>query len=172
MNIYHPYDTLKDTEDCLHLKESDSRERLHFITLRVVPILLMLIVWYVLQQVATLIPMGWNYFLIAITLLFAFLLLIRTYTTEVKILKQKEVFLVLKTILGTKEIKIEMLQVEKLFMIRRKMKPGSVSFVIQTRSKKSFLLLSIPPIAVDEHQLKLVKERFEDLFAIPVEEKN
>lgn len=170
MHIYHPYDTLKDTEDCLHLKESESRERLHFITLRVVPVLVMLAVWYVLQQVGSAIPMGWNYLLIVIALLFALLLLVRPYTTEIKIIKQKEVFLVLKTVFGVREKRIDISQLEKLSMVRRKVKPGSVSFTMHTKSNKSYLLLSIPPIAVDEHQLKLIKERLEDLFALMVEE--
>src|ERR1043165_8279913 len=103
MNVYHPYDSLTDTTECLHLKQNESRERLQFITLRVVPILLMLVVWYVLQRVGTMIPMGWNYTLIIITLIVALLLLSRTYTIEIKIIKQKEIFLVMKTIFGTQE---------------------------------------------------------------------
>jgi len=31
MNIYQPYEVLADTEDCLHLKETETRERIHFV---------------------------------------------------------------------------------------------------------------------------------------------
>ena len=170
MNVYHPYDTLIDNAECLHLKQNESRERLQFITLRVVPILLMLVVWYILQRVGTLIPMNWNYVLIIVTLIVAFLLLFRTYTTEIKIIKNKEIFLVLKTVFGTKEKKIGIDQIQKVSIIRKSGKSGDVSFVMNVKPNKSYLLLSIPPLAFDVHHLKLIKERLEDLLASTVEE--
>jgi len=170
MNIYHPYDAIVDTAECLHLKENDSRERLQFITLRVVPILLMLVVWYVLQSVANVIPMGWNYVLVGITLVVAFLLLSRPYTTEIKIMQQKEIFLVLKTVFGTKEKRIDIKDITKLTVIRKSGKSGDVSFILTVKPNKSYLLLSIPPLVIDIHHLKLIKERFEEMLNITVEE--
>jgi hypothetical protein len=170
MNVYHPYDTLIDNTECLHLKQNESRERLQFITLRVVPILLMLVVWYILQRVGTLIPMGWNYVLIIVTLVVSLLLLLRSYTTEIKIIKSKEIFLVLKTVFGTKEKRIVVDQIKKISMIRKSGKSSDISFVLNVKPKKSYLLLSIPPLAFDAHHLRLIKERFEDLLATTIEE--
>ena len=168
MNVYHPYDTVVDTAECLHLKQNESRERLQFITLRVVPILLMLVVWYVLQRVGTIIPMNWNYVLIIVTLIVAFLLLFRSYTTEIKIIKNKEIFLVLKTVFGTKEKRIDIDQIKKISMIRKSGKSSDVSFVMNVKPNRTYLLLSIPPLAFDAHHLKLVKERFEDLLSVSI----
>jgi hypothetical protein len=170
MNVYHPYDTLIDNTECLHLKQNESRERLQFITLRVVPILLMLVVWYVLQRVGSVIPMNWNYVLIIVTLIVAFLLLFRSYTTEIKIIKNKEIFLVLKTVFGTKEKTIVVNQIKKISMIRKSGKSSDISFVLNVKPNKSYLLLNIPPLAFDAHHLRLIKERFEDLLAMHVEE--
>src|SRR5262249_3865882 len=157
--------------DCLHLKQNESRERLQFITLRVVPILLMLVVWYVLQRVGTLIPMGWNYVLIIVTLIVSFLLLSRSYTTEVKIIQHKEIFLIVKSLFSTQEKNIPIADVKKITMICKKGKANDVSFVLTIKRNKSYPLLNIPPIAYDAHHLKLIKERLEDLLNITIEEK-
>jgi hypothetical protein len=61
MNIYRPYEALADTEDCLHLKETETRERIHFVIYRVLPIFLLFFLWYFMQEAGAQIPMGWNY---------------------------------------------------------------------------------------------------------------
>lgn len=168
MNIYHPYEVLADTDDCLHLKESESRERFQFITSRIIPIFLIMILWFILQQVGTNIPMGWVYVFTAIVLLTAGLLLFRSYITELKIVKDKEVFMVIKTIFGTREKTIHIADIKKLSAPRRKRKAKRVFFIITTSAGKSYQLLNIPSSDADDHHLRLIKERLEGLLQVNV----
>lgn len=168
MNIYHPYEVLADTNDCLHLKESESRERFQFIVSRVLPVFLIMFLWFILQQVGASIPMGWIYVLVAVTLLGAGLLLLRSYVTELKIVQQKELFIVQKTIFGTREKNISRNDIENIILFRRRGKARGAFFVMEVKPYKSVLLLSIPASCIDEHHLKLVKERLEGLLKIAV----
>src|ERR1044072_9223874 len=118
MNIYLPYEVLADAEDCLHLKETEVRERIHFVIYRVPPIFLLLFIWFFIQQLGKQIPMGWNYFLVALTVVVSAILFFRSYITEIKIAEDK-VFLVQKTINGSKEITIPLHDVEKITFKRR-----------------------------------------------------
>jgi len=170
MNIYHPYEVLADTNECLHLKESESRERYQFIITRVVPVFLILFIWFFLQQVGASIPMGWNYVLIALTLFVAGLLYMRSYITELKIVQHKEIFIVQKTIFGTKEKNINRSDINNIRFFRRRGKSGAAFFIMNIKPGKSILLLSIPSSYTDEHQLKLIKERLEDLLQINIAE--
>ncbi|QEC68196.1 hypothetical protein FRZ67_13120 [Panacibacter ginsenosidivorans] len=170
MNIYHPYEALADTEDCLHLKESENRERYQFIVTRLVPLFLILFTWFFLQQVGASIPMGWNYVLIAVTLFVAVLLFTRSYITELKIVQHKELYIVQKTIFGTKEKNINRSDINNIKLVRKRGMPGSVLFVMNIKPGKSILLLSIPPANKDEHHLRLIKERLEDLLQINITE--
>jgi hypothetical protein len=168
MNIYHPYEVLADTDDCLHLKESESRERYQFIITRVVPLFLILFIWFFLQQVGASIPMGWNYVLIVVTLIVSAVLLLRSYITELKIVQHKELFIVQKSILGTKEKNINRNDINDIKLFRKGGKSGSAFFVMNIKPGKSILLLSIPSVYTDEHHLKLIKERLEDLLQLSV----
>jgi hypothetical protein len=168
MNIYHPYEVLADTDDCLHLKEGESREKFQFITSRVVPVFLIMLLWFVLQQVGASIPMGWIYVLAGITLLTAGLLFFRYYITELKIVKQKDVFIVLKTVFGNREKSIHIADIKKISLLRKKGKSKAAFFAITTATDKSYLLLNIPSANIDEHHLRLIQERLEDLLQLTI----
>ena len=170
MNIYHPYEVLADTNECLHLKESESRERFHFVVSRVIPIFLIMFMWFVLQQVGTSLPMGWNYILVAVTLLLSGLLLLRSYITELKIVQHKELFIVQKTIFGTKEKNISRNDIKSITLLRKRGKSSGAFFIVNIKPNKSMLLVSIPSSIVDEHHLKLIKERLEDLLRVIITE--
>src|SRR5947208_1349362 len=139
MNIYLPYEVLADTEDCLHLKETDARERMHFVLYRVLPIFLLLFIWFIIQQIGKQIPIGWDYFLVAFGIFVAGILFFKSYITEIKIAEDK-IFLVQKTINSSKEITILLYDVERITFRRRK---GNAFFTLHTRNGKSYLLLSI-----------------------------
>lgn len=168
MNIYHPYDVLADTADCLHLKESENRERVHFATFRILPIFMLFFMWFVLQQVGSQIPMGWNYILIGIALLVTALLFFKTYITEIKIIPGKEIFFIQKTVGGTKEVTISVGNIQSITLMRRKGKSIGAFFTLHTKTKKSYLLLSIPGAYVDEHHISLLRERLQDVLQIKV----
>jgi hypothetical protein len=114
--------------------------------------------------------MGWNYALIAFTLFVAGLLLLRSYITELKIVQHKELFIVQKTIFGAKEKRINRNDINNIKLVRKRGKPGGAFFMMNINPGKSMLLLSIPSSDADEHQLKLIKERLEDLLQINITE--
>jgi len=76
----------------------------------------------------------------------------------------------LKTVFGTKEKRIDIDQIKKISMISKSGKSSDVSFVMNVKPNRTYLLLSIPPLAFDAHHLKLVKERFEDLLSVSIVE--
>jgi hypothetical protein len=160
MNIYLPYEVLADTEDCLHLKETEVRERMHFVLYRVLPIFLLLFIWFVIQQIGKQIPMGWDYFLVALGLFVSAILFFKSYITEIKIAEDK-IFLVQKTVNSSKEITIPLYDVERITFKRRK---GNAFFTLHTSDGKSYLLLSIPGFYADEHHIKLVRERLQQML--------
>jgi hypothetical protein len=164
MNIYLPYEILADTEDCLHLKETEARERMHFAAYRVLPIFLLLFIWFIIQQIGKQIPMGWDYFLVALGIFAAAILFFKSYVTEIKIAEDK-IFLVQKTINGSKEITIPLNDVERIIFKRRK---GNAFFTLRIRNGKSYLLLSIPGFYADEHHIKLVRERLQQMLQTQV----
>jgi len=163
MNIYQPYEVLADTEDCLHLKETETRERIHFVIFRMFPIFLLFFSWYILQQVGTKIPMTWDYLLIAIIIIFAGILFFKTYITEIKIAEDK-IFFIQKTVNGSKEVSIPLSDVEKITIKRKRGKTIGAFFTLHTRKGKSYLLLSIPGFYADEHHVKLVTERLQQML--------
>jgi hypothetical protein len=164
MNIYLPYEVLADTEDCLHLKETEVRERIHFVVYRVLPIFLLLFIWFVIQQVGKQIPVAWDYFIVALGLFVSAILYFKSYITEIKIAEDK-IFLVQKTINGSKEITIPLDDVKRITFKRRK---GNAFFTLHTRNGKSYLLLSIPGFYADEHHIKLVRERLQQMLQTQV----
>ncbi|MEP6846129.1 MAG: hypothetical protein ABI861_08995 [Panacibacter sp.] len=171
MNIYYPYEVLADTNDCLHLKQNESRERYQFILTRVIPIFLIMLVWFTLQQVGSFIPMGWNYLLVALVLFVAGLLFLRSYITEFKIAEHKELFVVEKTIFGSKEKNINRADIKNIALFRKRGKSSGAFFMLNVNPNKSMLLISIPSSNIDEHHLKLIKERLQDLLHVSVTEK-
>jgi hypothetical protein len=170
MNIYQPYEMLADTDDCLHLKETEVRERMHLVMFRVLPIFLLLFIWFVIQQIGRNIPMGWNYSLIAIAIFSTVILFFRSYITEIKIADGK-IFMVQKTVSGSKEITIPINDVEKIILRRKKGRAPGAFFTLQTKSKKNYSLLNIPGFYVDEHHIALVRERLEQMLKTKVEGK-
>ena len=158
MNIYRPYEVLADTEDCLHLKETDTRERIHFIVYRVLPIFLLFFIWYVMQETGSKLPMGWNYLFIAFMMIFAGILFFKSYITEIKIAEEK-IFFVQKTVNGSREVTIPLSDVEKITFRRRRGKAVGAFFTLHKKKGKSYLLLSIPGFYTDEHHIKLIRER-------------
>ena len=89
MNIYLPYEVLADTEDCLHLKETEARERMHFVVYRGLPIFSLLFIWFIIQQIGKQIPIGWDYVLVALGIFVASILFFKSYITEIKIVEDK-----------------------------------------------------------------------------------
>lgn len=158
MNIYRPYEVLADTEDCLHLKETDTRERIHFVVYRVLPIFLLFFIWCVMQEMGSKLPMAWNYLFIALMIIFAGLLFFKSYITEIKIAEAK-IFFVQKTVNGSREVTIPLSDVEKITFKRRRGKAVGAFFTLHTKKGKSYLLLSIPGFYADEHHIKLIRER-------------
>ena len=168
MNIYHPYDVLADTDDCLHIKESAVRERSQFLSARALPVLLILCVWFLLQQVGASIPMGWIYVLVFSTLLVAALLLFRSYTTELKIIPGNEIFFVQQSVFGTKEKRIPAVSVVSVKLRRKKGFSKGAFFSIHVKPGKDHILLHIPASYIDEHHLRLITERLQELLRVPV----
>lgn len=164
MNIYHPYEVLADTGDCLHLKETEVRERSQFISSRVLPVFLILFMWFLLQQVGASIPMGWIYVMVFATLIAAGFLFFRSYITELKIIPGKEIFYVQKSIIGIKEKRIAITDVKALNLERKK----AVLFTVHTKNDHKYLLLVIPVSFIDEHHVKLIAQRFQELLNVPV----
>src|SRR4051794_13639164 len=167
MNIYLPYEALADTEDCLHLKETEVRERMHFVVYRVLPIFLLLFIWFVIQQIGKQIPVGWDYFLIGLGIFVSAILFFKSYITEIKITEDK-IFLVQKTVNGSKEITIPLNDVRRITFKRRNGKSIGAFFTLHTRNGKSYLLLSIPGFYADEHHIKLVRERLQQMLQTQV----
>ena len=159
---------LADTDDCLHLKETEARERMHFILFRVFPIFLLLLTWYIIQTNRAIIPMGWNYVLIAIAILTTSMLFFRSYITEIKI-TANEIYMLQKTVSGPKEISIPINDIEKVILRKRRGKASGAFFTLHTRAKKSYWLLNIPMLYTDEHHISLVKERLQQMLRIKVE---
>src|SRR5437763_1899221 len=153
MNIYLPYEILADTEDCLHLKETEVRERMHFVLYRVLPIFLLLFIWFVIQQIGKQIPKGWDYFIVALGIFVSAILFFKSYITEVKIADDK-IFLVQKTVNGSNEITIPLNDVERITFKQRKGKAVGAFFTLHTRNGKSYLLLSIPGFRCLYHNTK------------------
>jgi len=164
MNIYLPYEVLADTEDCLHLKETEVRERMHFVVYRVLPIFLLLFILFVIQQIGKQIPTDWDYLLVALGLFVSAILFFKSYITEIKIAEDK-IFLVQKTFSRSKEITIPLYDVKRITFKRRK---GNAFFTLHTRNGKSFLLLSIPRFYADEHHIKLARERLQQMLQTQV----
>jgi hypothetical protein len=164
MNIYLPYEVLADTEDCLHLKETEVRERMHFVVYRVLPIFLLLFIWFVIQEIGKQIPAGWDYVLVALGIFVSAILFFKSYITEIKIAEDK-IFLVQKTFNQSKEITIPLDDVKRITFKRRK---GNAFFTLHTRNGKSYLLLNIPSFYADEHHLKLVRERLPQMLQTQV----
>lgn len=163
MNIYHPYEVLSDTDECLHLKETEARERIHFVVFRALPVFLLFFVWYLLQQLASEIPMGWNYFIVVFTIVVCVALFFKSYITEIKVMSDK-IFFVQKTVNGSKEISLPIDEIEKITFKRRRGKVRGAFFTLHTKKGKSYLLLSIPGFYTDEHHLKLVRERLQQML--------
>lgn len=168
MNIYHPYDVLADTDDCLHIKESGVRERAQFLSAKVLPILLILLVWFVLQQVGTSIPMGWIYAMVFAALILAGLLFFRSYVTELKIIPGSEIFFVQQSPFGTKEKRIPAASVAALKLVRKKGFSKGVFFIINVKPGKDHTLLSIPASYIDAHHIRLISERLPQLLRVPL----
>jgi hypothetical protein len=171
MNIYHPYEVLADTKECLHVKEEESRERPRFVRSKVVPILLIMLAWLVVQQVGALLPMGWNYGLIAVALLAAAIFAFRQYITEIKIISNKEIFLVITSAFGNKKVTIPIANIKAISLTRKRKKVNEALFKLNLRKPEvSYLLLNIPFSDTYEHHIKLIKERMEDLLKIAITE--
>ena len=162
MNIYQPYEVLSDTEDCLHLKETETRERMHFVVFRVLPIFILFFMWYIIQQLGTKLPQGWSFALIALAIIASGILFFKTYITEIKVTAEK-IFFVQKTVNGLREVSIPLHDVDKITFKRRRGKSVGAFFTLRTKTGKSYLLISIPGFYADEHHIKLIRERLQQM---------
>lgn len=170
MNIYQPYQVLADRDDCLHLIETEARERIHLTLYRILPIFMLLLIWFILQQIGPQIPMGWNYLIIAATLSGTAFLFFKSYVTEIKI-TAGEVYLLQKTIKGPKEVTIPVSDVDRITLKRKKGKGAGAFFSLHTTTKKTYSLLAIPGFYVEEHHITLIRERLKQLLLTEVSEK-
>ncbi len=170
MNIFQPYELLADAPECLHLKETAFRERMHFIVFRVFPILMLLFVWFIIFHNQSHIPMGWNYLIIFSGIHVTAILFFRSYITEIKI-TGSEIYIVRKTVSGVKEITISIHDVEKITFRRRRGKAVGAFFVLQTKTKESYSLLNIPQLFVDDHHIELIRERLGQMLHTEVTER-
>jgi hypothetical protein len=167
MNIYQPYEELVDKPDVLHLKLSDARERMLFVVYRAVPIGLILMMWFVLQQVGREIPMGFDYIYIAISFIAAGLLFFRSYITEIKI-AGGNIFMVQKNITGAKEVNIPIQQADYITLHVRRGKGGATKFILHTKTKQRFTLLRIPLLWMDEKHTALIAETLHQLLQVEI----
>ena len=165
MNIYQPYDELADTADTLHLKLSDVRERMLFTVYRGLPLALFLMVWFIVQQLAMQIPMGFNYLLILLAAAGIVLLFVRPYVTELKI-TEGSIFMVKKTVTGTKEINIAASEILGATLLDKKTGRGGTKFILLTKTKQHIVLLHIPRFWMDEKHNLLIKETLQQLLHV------
>ena len=151
--------------DALHLKISDARERILFTIYRAVPIAVLLLVWFVLQQVGSLIPMGFNYLLILIAVAAVVLLLFRSYISEIKI-AAGNIFLVQKTFTGVRELNIPVTDAQQIVVDGNL--GGGVKFILATKARRRFTLLQIPKAYADEKHNLLIEETLRQLLHVEV----
>jgi len=151
--------------DTLHLKLSDARERILFTIYRAVPIAVLLLVWFVLQQVGSLIPMGFNYLLILIAVAAVVLLLFRSYISEIKI-AAGNIFLVQKTFTGVRELNIPVTDAQQIVVDGNL--GGGVKFILATKARRRFTLLDIPKAYADEKHNLLIEETLRQLLHVEV----
>jgi hypothetical protein len=167
MKIYQPYEELADTPDTLHLKLNDARERMLFVLYRAFPIGVFLMMWFVLQQIAWQIPMGFNYLLILIAVASIILLLFRSYITEIKI-TAGNIFMVQKTVTGTKEINIPVEEAAYIVLQEKGGRGGGAKFILHTKTKQQFTMLHIPLFWMDEKHILLIAETLQQLLHVEI----
>lgn len=169
MNIYHPYDVIADNKDCLHLKESETRERIDFVMRRVLPIFLLFFTWFLLQQLGAQMPTNANIAIVVSMLIIAAVLFFRSNITEIKIIDGQEIWFVEKTISGSKEQTIAVADIEKIVLRRRKGKAVGAFFRLYTKPGKACWIIRIPAIYLDQHHVPLIKERLQDMLRVTIE---
>jgi len=167
MNIYQPYEELADTQDTLHLKLSDARERILFVVYRAVPIALFLMVWFVLQQSAKNIPMGFNYLYIVLSGIAIVVLFFRSYITEVKI-TPGNVFMVEKGLTGVREINIPIQNNASVNLRVSNGKRGGARFYLHTKTKKRYTMLHIPMLLLNEKNIDLICDTLQHLLQVDI----
>jgi len=167
MNIYQPYEELADTQDALHLKLSDARERILFVVYRAVPIAFFLMVWFVLQQSAQKIPMGYNYLYIILSGIAIVLLFFRSYITEIKI-TPGNVFMVEKGLTGVRELNIPVNNVDYVSLRIRRGKRGGAKFYLHTKTKKRYTMLHIPLLLLNEKNIDLITDTLVHLLKVDI----
>jgi len=169
VNIYHPYDVIADNEDCLHLKESESRERVDFVMRRVLPIFLLFFTWFLLQQVGSQMPAAASIAIVVSIFFVAGLLFLRPYITEIKIIDRQELWLVQKTFNGSAEKTIAVADIDKLVLRRRRGKVAGAFFKLYTKSGKRYWIIRIPAVYLDQHHVPLIKERLQSMLRLQIE---
>lgn len=162
MNIYHPYIVVTDTEDELHLQQRESRVNIHFAVSRVIPLFIILFVWFVLQQVGSSLPMGWIYTFIIAALAIAGVLFLRPLIKEVKIIKSKELGLKQQSFFGVKEKIIKASDIKEVLVLHNA-KSRSACISVELSSGKSVFLLKLP-YANNADNIVLVKEHLQRLL--------
>jgi len=167
MNIYQPYEELADTQDTLHLKLSDARERILFVVYRAVPIALFLMVWFVLQQSARDVPMGINYLYVILSAFVIGVLFFRAYITEIKI-TPGNVFMVQKGLTGVKEINVPIQNVDSVSLRIRRGKRGGARFYLHTNTKKRYTMLRIPLLLMNEKNIDLITDTLQHLLQVDI----
>ena len=167
MHIYQPYEVLADTPDTLHLIETETRQWIQFVMFRIFPIALLFTGWVTLRQTGSEIPMGFNYLIAIIVLVFALLLLLRPYTTEIKI-AAGNIFMIRKTFFGSGKVNIAVADIQNITLFVRRGKGGKASFNLYLKNKKSYEILSIPMLWMKENNLTAICTVLEQLTRIAV----
>ncbi|CAN5206376.1 hypothetical protein BH11BAC6_BH11BAC6_15960 [soil metagenome] len=138
MNIYHPYEVVTDTHECFHLKESELRERMHFTVSTIIPLLFILLGWFILQQLGRNIPMGWNYLLVAVILFVSVYLFLRPFTTAITLTPLK--IIITKKAGTLKIVSIEGNKIREIKLIRGR-NTGVSTIELYTISNKKYKLV-------------------------------
>jgi len=160
MNSYYPYTVVTDTEEVLYLKQAESRANIHFAVSRVVPLFIVLFIWFVLQQVVSSIPMGWIYTFIIAAFAVASTLFFRPFIKEIKIIKGKELVLIQQSFFGEKEKVIKTSDIKEVLLLQ---KSRSARIVLKLSSGKTVALIKLPHIN-NANNIEHIKDNLQRLL--------
>jgi hypothetical protein len=137
-----------------------------FVMYRAVPIGLFLLVWYILQQAGTQIPMGFNYVFIVVSAIVIFSLFFRPYITEIKI-AAGNIFMVQKGLTGVKEINIPVQDTDHIILNIGKGR-GGAKFILYTKKKQRFTILRIPSVWMNDKHIALIADTLQQLLGTEI----
>lgn len=138
-----------------------------FVVFRAIPIAIILMMWFVLQQVGSEVPMGFNYIYVLVTVILAAVLFFRSYITEIKI-AAGNIFMVQKTLFGAREVNIPVQYADHIALHVRRGKGGGAKFILHTKKNQRFTMIRIPLFLMDEKHLALIAETLQQLLHVEI----